>query len=446
MNNNSRKQAQPLLNPKVRKNSFLEVALGYTPEQAMEEATRCLSCLEKPCASKCPMSVDIPAFIAEVAEGNFNEAYEIITKATQVPAICSRVCSTNPKCERVCSRKDGGEAVAIAALERFTADYHNLNAKVEYNSDADIAEEISANGRRIAVLGSGPAGLACAGDLAKKGYEVTVYEERSNAGGVFDYGIPGFRLPKTVVRHEIGRLEALGVEINTDSPLGCYTEAEELLSGEGYEAVYISDCREVPGKLNIKGENLNGVISADYFLSWVNTKEKDRFYVNTPYVKGCRAVIIGGGVKALDSARCMRRFGAEVTLVYSCAESEINACPEEIKRAKEEDIKFIYLTSPIEFTGNREGRVNGIWCEKLMMRMGEGCDRPEYIPLYESEFEIPCDIVIVALDSVKEPYDAGEPENGIFSFAGTATVAEAMGAGKEAAIIIDSFVRKGVRV
>ncbi len=434
MEGNAGSDRMPLLNPKVRKNSFLEVELGYTPEQAMEEAGRCADCSDKTCISGCPLNVNIPAFIAEVARGDFEKAYEIIKERNILPAVCSRVCSVNPKCERACFRRDGGERVSIAALERFVADWHNFNT----NYGAEPAKE-SAAARRIAVIGSGPAGLACAGELAERGYEVTVYEEGPVAGGELAENMPGFRLPESALARDIASLEALGVEIITDSRCG---RAEELLEVEGYEAVYIAGRSKLHAEADIKGASLKGVFSADCFLNWVCSKNKEKYYIDAPEFKSKKAVVLGSGAKALDAARSVRRFGAEVTIVSRTAESDMKVGPNELRRAKQEDIGFIFLSSPLELIG-RDGHVAGVWCEKLMA-LGDEKTGFKYIPLYESEFEIRADIVITVADSGREYFETAE--NGIFSFSGDVPAAEAMSAGKKAAAVIDEYVKSRVRV
>ncbi len=442
LNNAKSRHQMQLLNIKVRKNSFLEVTLGYTPDQAMEEAARCLNCKDMPCVSSCVMNVHIPAFIAEVVRGNFEKAYEIVTKASKMPSICSRVCSSNPKCEAKCRRTCGGEPVAIAALERFVADYHNFNE----NDSADSREEYASNGHRVAVIGSGPAGLTCAGELAEKGYEVSVFEENAAIGGQLDSSVPRFRLPKAIMLKDIDMLKKQGVEIAVNSPVARLDEAEKLITVEGYDAVYISERNEIPARLNIRGEDLKGVISADSFMSWLNGKEISKFYVEAPYVKGCKAVVFGRTMEVLDAARCLRRFGAEVTVICPEKSFEAEACPDEILRAEEEDIKFLYLTNIIELAGNREKHVTGVYCEQLMMTVIPGSNRTNLIPLYDSEFHLPADIVVVSRETVTGNGGDTNLDSAIFRYSGDSSVIDAMGAGKSDAALIDSFVKSRVRI
>ena len=436
-----RKNAMPLLNLKIRRNSFLEVGLGYSPDLAMKEAGRCQDCTEKTCASGCPLNVNIPSFISEVAKGNFENAYEIINRNNLMPSVCSRVCSPNPKCEHSCKRIDGAEPVSIAALERFVADYHRLN-KLEVKATDN---EFVGNGHRVAVISSSPAGLGCAGELARKGYEVTVYEEENRPGDLLEYGIPEFRLPKVIVRHDIENLAKLGVEFITRSSSTNYEEAEELISTGDYDAVYLADYKEPTDKFNIRGEELKGVITADNYLKSINTKDNDKYLIEDSDFKGRKAVVIGGGVKALDAARCLRRFGADVTLVFRGIESNLEACSDEIQRAKEEDIKFSFLTELVEITG-RLGQVTGAYCEKLMMTKAVNSSKTELIPLYDSEFELPADYVIMCPEPVKEHYEVTDYDSGVFSIKGAPTAVGALGAGIKAAAVIDEYIKRKVRV
>ena len=441
VNETLKRNNMQLLNIKLRKNSFLEVGLGYTPEQAMEEAARCIGCKDKSCAFGCAMNVHIPSFIAEVAKGNFEKAYEIVSKGSLMPAVCSRVCSSKAKCEVQCSRAKDGEPVAIAALERFVADFHNFNE----TDSKEAPEEFVSNGYKVAVIGAGPAGLACAAQLAEKGYKVTLFEGRATAGGSFEYGVPRFRLPKAILRQEIDRLKKRGFKIITNSSVGHFDETEKLISEDGYDAVYISECTEIPVKLNISGETLKGVISADSFISWLNAKEVNKFYVEAPYAKGTKTVVFGSGVEALDAARCMRRFGTDVTVICPDPESEMDASAEEIQRAKEEDINFLFLTNIVEFSGNKAGHVESVFCEQLMMTTFPGSNRTKLISLYDSEFEMPADVVIVSNDTVRGRSMSSDYDSGIFCFKGDSSSISAMGIGKYDADLIDSFVKSRVR-
>lgn len=440
LNNTASRQQMQLLNIKVRKNSFLEVTLGYTPDQAMDEASRCLNCKDKPCVSGCSMNVHIPAFVTEVARGNFEKAYDIISKASKMPAICSRVCSSNPKCEAKCRRTSGAEPVAIAALERFVADFHNFNEQTSKES-----QEIASNGHKIAVIGSGPAGLACAGELAEKGYEVSVFEERATVGGQLDSAIPKFRLPKAIMLREIEKLRNHGVEITLKSSVGHLDEAEKLISAEGYDAVYLSERNEIPARLGIRGEDLKGVLSADSFMTWLSGKEINKFYVEAPYVNGCKAVVFGRTMEVLDTARCLRRFGADVTVICPEASFAAEASADEILRAEEEDIKFLYLTNITELAGNKEKHVTGVYCEQLMMTVIPGSNRTNLIPLYDSEFHMAADIVIISREPVSGNAEDPNLDSAVFRFSGESSVIDAMGAGKNDAALIDSFVRSRVR-
>jgi glutamate synthase (NADPH/NADH) small chain len=432
-----RRNAMPLLNLKIRRNSFLEVGHGYSLDLAMKEAARCQDCKEKTCTSGCPLNVNIPSFISEVAKGNFENAYEIISRNNLMPSVCSRVCSPNPKCEHSCKRSDGAEPVAIAALERFVADYHRLNKLTVKAAE----NEFIGNGRRVAVISSSPAGLGCAGELARKGYEVTVYEEDKRPGDIFEYGIPEFRLPKTIVRHDIENLARLGVDFVTSSSHISYEEAEEMIAAGDFDAVYLADYKEAAGKFNIRGEDLQGVITADNYLLSVNARVKDKYLINDPDFKGRKAVVFGGGVKALDAARCLKRFGAEVTLVFRGTEGGLEACHEEIQRAKEEDIQFCFLTELVELIGN-SGNVTGAYCERLMMTKAVNSNRTELIPLYDSEFEIPADLVILCSEPEKEHYEVTDYDSGVFSIKGSPIAAQAFGAGIKAAAVIDEYIRR----
>ncbi len=429
-----------LLNIKLRRNSFLEVGLGYTPEQAMKEAARCMGCKDKSCASGCALNVHIPYFITEVARGNFEKAYEIVSKASLMPGVCSRVCSSKAKCEMHCSLAKEGEPVAISALERFVADYHSFNGY----ASREAPEEFVSNGFKVAVIGAGPAGLACAAELADKGYRVTVFEERAAIGGSFDYGVPRFRLPQSILRQEIDRLKRRGFKIVTNSSVGYFDETEKLISEGGFDAVYISECMELPVKLNISGENLKGVISADSFLSWLNAKEVNKFYVEAPYAKGTKTVVFGNGVETLDAARSMRRFGTDVTVICPDPESDMDASREEILRAKEEDINFLFLTNIVEFSGNKAGHVESVFCEQLMKTAFSGSNRSKLIPLYDSEFEMRADVVIVSNNTIKGKGKASDYDSGIFCFKGDSSPIKAMGIGKYDAALIDSFVKSRV--
>ncbi len=312
------KNEMPVQAPDVRNKNFTEVALGYTEEQAVDEAKRCLNCKHKPCVTGCPVQIDIPAFIAQVAEGNFEEAYKIITKSSSLPAVCGRVCPQETQCESKCVRGKKGEPVAIGRLERYVADRHNAQA-------AAAVEKPESNGHKAAVIGSGPSGLACAGDLAKKGYDVTVFEALHVAGGVLSYGIPEFRLPKTIVQQEIEGLKALGVKIETNTVVGKTVSIDELMKEEGFESVFIGSGAGLPRFMRIPGENLNGVYSANEFLTRINLMKAYKENSSTPINAGTKAVIVGGGNVAMDASRSVKRLGADVTEVYRRTEKELPA-------------------------------------------------------------------------------------------------------------------------
>ncbi|MDR2740395.1 MAG: FAD-dependent oxidoreductase, partial [Treponema sp.] len=342
------KNEMPVQDPKVRSRNFIEVALGYTEAQAIDEAKRCLGCKNKPCVSDCPVNIDIPGFIREIAVGEFEKAYQIITRYNSLPAICGRVCPQETQCEGKCIRGLKGEPVAIGRLERFAADYHNSEDKV-------LAGEITSVERsrrnRVVVVGSGPAGLACAGGLAKKGYGVTIFEALHVEGGVLSYGIPEFRLPKAIVRQEIQGLKNMGVEIAVNTVIGKTLTIDELFNTYGYKAVFIGSGAGLPKFMNIPGENLNGVYSANEFLTRINLMKAYMLDSSTPIHRGGRVAVVGGGNVAMD---------AEVTVVYRRTEKELPARLEEVDHAKEEGVVFQFLTSPIRIAGDEKGWVNRI--------------------------------------------------------------------------------------
>lgn len=438
----SKRNNMQLLNIKLRRNSFLEVGLGYTPEQAMKEASRCMGCDSQSCASGCALNVHIPSFTAEVAKGNFEKAYQIVAKTSLMPAVCSRVCSARAKCEMQCSRAKDGEAVSISALERFVADYHDFKGF----ANKEAQEDHASNGFKVAVIGAGPAGLTCAAQLTSKGYKVTVFEESAQVGGSFECSVPRYRLPKSILSQEIERLKKRGFDIITNSSVGHFDETEKLITEDGFDAVYISECAELPAKMNIIGENLKGIISADSFISWLNAKEINKFYVEAPYAKGTKTIVFGSGLEAIDAARCIKRFGTDVTVICPYPESEMDASAEEILRAKEEDISFLFLTNIVEFIGNKEGRVEAAVCEKLMMTSIPSSNCTKLIPLYESEFEMHADVVIVSNETIKGKSKSSDYNSGIFCFKGDSSSISAMGIAKKDADLIDSFVKSRVRL
>ncbi|MDD7279888.1 MAG: FAD-dependent oxidoreductase, partial [Oscillospiraceae bacterium] len=340
-----KKNPMPSQEPDVRNKNFLEVALGYTEEMAVDEAQRCLNCKNMPCVNGCPVNINIPAFIKEIANKNFEGAYSIISKSSSLPAVCGRVCPQETQCEGKCVRGIKGEPVGIGRLERFAADYHNANFKGE-------PEKPVSNGKKVAVIGAGPAGLTCAGDLAKKGYEVTVFEALHLAGGVLVYGIPEFRLPKSIVQHEIDGLKAIGVQIDTNVIIGKTITIDELFE-QGFKSIFIGSGAGLPRFMNIPGENLKGVYSANEFLTRVNLMKAYKEGSDTPVKENKRVAVVGGGNVAMDAARCAKRLGAEeVYIVYRRGEAELPARAEEIEHAKEEGIIFKTLTNPVEILGD----------------------------------------------------------------------------------------------
>lgn len=454
-----KKNEMPVQQPDVRNKNFKEVALGYTPEQAIDEAKRCLNCKHKPCVGGCPVQIDIPAFIAQVAEGQFEEAYKIITKSSSLPAVCGRVCPQETQCECKCVRGIKGEPVAIGRLERFVADWHNANID-------DAPEKPASNGHKVAVIGSGPSGLACAGDLAKKGYDVTVYEALHLAGGVLSYGIPEFRLPKSIVQKEINGLKALGVNVETNIVVGKTVSIDELMSEYGFEAVFIGSGAGLPRFMRIPGENLNGVYSANEFLTRINLMKAYLPDGTTPVQAGSKAVIVGGGNVAMDAARCAKRMGADVTVVYRRTEKELPARAEEVEHAMEEDIKFHFLTNPVEITSTENGWVKGVICQQMELSEPDDSGRARPVPVPDSNFEIEADCVIMSigtspnpliksttegLDTQKWGGIIADEETGLTSregvyaggdaVTGAATVILAMGAGKKAAAAIDEYIQ-----
>lgn len=447
--------------PKVRATNFEEVCLGYNEEEAVAEASRCLTCKNAQCMKGCPVSIDIPGFIAEVKEGNFEKAYEVISKYSALPAVCGRVCPQESQCECKCIRGIKGEAVSIGKLERFVADWARENGISPKPAE-------SKNGKKVAVVGSGPSGLTCAGDLAKMGYDVTIFEALHEAGGVLSYGIPEFRLPKQrVVQPEVENVKKLGVKIETNTIIGKTITVDELLEEEGFDAIYIASGAGLPRFMGIPGENANGVFSANEYLTRSNLmKAFDDDYA-TPIVAGKKVAVVGGGNVAMDAARTALRLGAEVYIIYRRGESELPARAEEVHHAKEEGINFKLLTNPTEILVNEDGWVSGIKC--IEMELGEPDESGRRRPVEKagSEFVIDVDTVIMSLGTSPNPLisstTAGleinkrkcivaEEETGATSktgvyaggdaVTGAATVILAMGAGKAGAKGIDEFLSK----
>lgn len=449
-NMSPKKNEMPSQAPEVRARNFDEVALGYTEEQAIDEAKRCLNCRNMPCVSGCPVRIHIPAFIAKVAEGDFEGAYRVISEASSLPAVCGRVCPQETQCESKCVRGIKGESVGIGRLERFVADYHMKH------SEEKVAEP-KKNGHRVAVIGSGPASLACAGDLAKRGFDVTVFEALHTPGGVLVYGIPEFRLPKEIVRREIDGLRELGVDIKCNMVIGKILSIDEL-EERGYEAVFIGTGAGLPKFMNIPGENLPGVLSANEFLTRVNLMKAYREDSDTPIRRSSRVAVVGGGNVAMDAARCALRLGAkEVSIVYRRSEAELPARREEVEHAKEEGIVFRFLTNPTEILAGEDGTVGALKCVEMELGEADASGRRRPVTKEGSDFVIEADTVIMALGTSPNPLIKSTTEgletqkwggivadeHGLTSrenvyaggdaVTGAATVILAMGAGKAAA-------------
>ena len=467
-NMNPLKNPMPAQDPEIRNGNFEEVALGYTAEMAIDEAKRCIGCKNRPCVAACPVNIKIPEFIAKVAEGDFEAAYQIIAEDSSLPAVCGRVCPQETQCEGKCTRgiKAGCEAVGIGRLERFVADWHNANCDVQ-------PIPAPCNGHKVAVVGSGPAGLTCAGDLAKMGYDVTVFEALHVAGGVLVYGIPEFRLPKSIVQKEVDNLKALGVKVETNMVIGRVITIEELKSEYGFEAIFIGSGAGLPKFMNIPGESLKGVYSANEFLTRSNLMKAYKVDSHTPIQHGKCVAVVGGGNVAMDAARTAKRLGAEVHIVYRRGEEELPARREEIEHAKEEGIIFDLLTNPTRIlatpTDNPRdpsyGWVNGIEC--IRMELGEPDESGRRSPkaVQGSEFIIPVDCVIMSLGTSPNPLlkattpgletlrrgeiavdEVGKTSiEGVYcggdAATGAATVIKAMGAGKIAAKAMDEYIR-----
>ena len=451
----------PEQEPLVRNKNFDEVALGYTEEIAIDEAKRCLNCRQHPCVNGCPVNVRIPEFIAKVAEGEFEEAYRIITSTNSLPAVCGRVCPQEHQCEGKCVRGIKGESVGIGRLERFVADWHAAHA----DPNAKVEKPVS-NGHRVAVVGSGPAGLTCAGDLARMGYEVTVYELFHKAGGVLVYGIPEFRLPKAIVAREVAALEEMGVKIVTDAVIGRAISIDELLTEEGFEAVFLGSGAGLPRFLGIPGENLLGVYSANEFLTRINLMKAYREDYDTPIKHHKCVAVVGAGNVAMDAARCAKRLGAEhVYIVYRRGMEEVPARKEEVHHAMEEEVEFKLLTNPVRVIGDEKGYVTGIECIKMELGEPDEKGRRRPMPVEGSNFVLEVDCMIDALGTSPNPLlrmttpgleadkhgcliadEKGKTTHeGVFAggdaVTGAATVILAMGAGKTAATAIDEYIK-----
>ena len=446
--------------PDVRNKNFDEVCLGYNKEEAMEEATRCLNCKNARCVQGCPVSIDIPAFIHQVKEGNIEEAYKIIGKSSALPAVCGRVCPQETQCEGQCIRGIKGESVSIGKLERFVADWAREN-------NVEPEKPTEKKGKKVAVIGSGPSGLTCAGDLAKMGYDVTIFEALHEAGGVLVYGIPEFRLPKqTVVASEIENVKSLGVKIETNVVIGKSMTVDQLLDEEGFDAVFIGSGAGLPRFMNIPGENLCGVYSANEFLTRTNLMKAYKDDSTTPIMHAKKVAVVGGGNVAMDAARCAKRLGAEeVYIVYRRSEEELPARKEEVEHAKEEGIIFKLLNNPVEILGNEDEFVTGMKCIKMELGEPDASGRRRPVEIPGSEFVLDVDAVVISIGTSPNPLIKATTkgldtqkwggiiadENGLTSregvyaggdaVTGAATVILAMGAGKTAAAAIDEYIQ-----
>ena len=448
----------PHQEPLVRNKNFLEVATGYDAQTAMDEALRCLHCKHKPCISGCPVQIHIPDFIAKVAEGDFEAAYQIISESSSLPAVCGRVCPQERQCESKCVRGIKGDAVSIGRLERFVADWHNSHCKVW----PAVPER---NGHKVAVIGSGPSGLTCAGDLARLGYDVTVFEALHIAGGVLVYGIPEFRLPKKIVELEVNGLKALGVKIVTNVVIGRSMSIDDLFD-DGFEAVYIGSGAGLPRFMGIPGESLKEVYSANEYLTRVNLMKAYQPGSTTPIYHARKVAVVGGGNVAMDAARSAIRLGAEeVYVLYRRSFEEIPARHEEVQHAQEEQIRFQTLTNPVEILGSDDGNVTGVRCIRMELGEPDATGRRRPVPVPDSDFVIDADCVIMAIGTSPNPLiksttgglevnarggivadeNGCTSRDGVFAggdtVTGAATVIKAMGAGKIAAKSIDAYIQ-----
>lgn len=456
------RNAMPEQPANVRNKNFEEVALGYTKEMAVDEAQRCLNCPKPRCVSGCPVNVEIPAFIQAVAHEDFAEAIKILKRKNSLPAVCGRVCPQENQCESKCVLGIKGESVAIGRLERFVADYAR-----EHGIDVTKADDVVPNGKKVAIVGSGPSGLTCAGDLAKLGYDVTLFEALHAAGGVLMYGIPQFRLPKEIVQHEIAALKELGVKIEVNAVIGRTFTIKELMEEEGFDAVYVGTGAGLPHFMHIDGENLNGVYSANEFLTRVNLMKAYEFpNVATPVYVGKKAAIVGAGNVAMDAARTAKRLGAEhVYIVYRRGEDEMPARKEEIGHAKEEGIELRLLNNPVSIKGDEKGWVNGLECVKMELGEADASGRRSPVAIKGSEYILDVDMVVMAIGQGPNPLIKQTTPNlevnkrgnivadeagatsipGVFAggdiVTGAATVISAMGAGKRAAVAIDEYLK-----
>jgi len=461
-NMDPKKTPMPSQEPCIRNGNFEEVALGYTPEMAVTEAQRCLNCKNKPCVSACPVCIDIPAFIQKVASEDFEGAYEVLSKSTSLPAVCGRVCPQESQCEGKCVRGIKGESVGIGRLERFVADWHREHVTTEIVKSAS-------NSHKVAIIGAGPSGLTCAGDLARLGYDVTVYEALHVAGGVLSYGIPEFRLPKSIVAQEIDGLRKLGVKIECNIVIGKTLTVDDLFD-MGYEALFIGSGAGLPRFMGIPGESLKGVYSANEYLTRINLMKAYLPNSTTPIKKSQKVAVVGGGNVAMDAARCAKRLGAEeVYIVYRRGMQELPARREEVEHAPEEGIIFKTLCNPIEVLGDENGNVTGMRCVEMELGEPDASGRRRPIVKEDSEFVLDVDTMIMSIGTSPNPLirnttpgletnrhgcivvqndDGLTSREGVYAggdaVTGAATVILAMGAGKNAAKAIDEYIQSKV--
>ena len=458
-NMDPKKCPMPTQDPNVRNKNFEEVALGYTEEMAVNEAKRCIHCKNKPCQTGCPVGIDIPEFIGHVAEGDFEAAYQVIARSSSLPAVCGRVCPQESQCESKCVRGIKGESVAIGRLERFVADWYRENVNA-------MPEKAASNGIKVAVVGSGPAGLTCASDLAKKGYQVSVFEALHTAGGVLVYGIPEFRLPKSIVQKEVDGLKAMGVKVETNTVVGRTITIDELMEENGFEAVFVGSGAGLPMFMHIPGENLKGVYSANEFLTRINLMKAYRPDSDTPIMdlKGKKVAVVGGGNVAMDAARCSKRLGADVYVVYRRGMEELPARHEEVEHAIEEGVVFKTLNNPVQINGDEQDCVKSMTCIEMELGEPDASGRRRPVEKKGSEFELPVDAVIMSLGTTPNPLiksttkglevnkkggiivneDGLTSRQGVYAggdaVTGAATVILAMGAGKLGAKSIDEYL------
>lgn len=460
MNDLTRKNPMPSLDPQVRARNFEEVALGYDAQTAIKEAKRCLNCKNRPCVAKCPVGIAIPDFISKIAGGEFEEAYQIIERASSLAAVCGRVCPQERQCESVCARGIKGESVGIGYLERFVADYHLKNLKSQVKKSTEGA-------KKVAVVGSGPAGLSCAGELAKRGYDVTVFEALHKSGGVLTYGIPEFRLPKSIVQNTVSQLENMGVTFKNNFVIGKTLSVDGLFE-QGFGAVFIGTGAGLPKFMGIPGEALCGVYSANEYLTRINLMKAYKEDSKTPIQRGGVVAVVGGGNVAMDAARCALRLGAsKVYILYRRSEKELPARAEEVHHAKQEGIQFEFMCNPVELIGDKDLNVTAVKCQKTELSQPDESGRRRPVPIEGSEYEIPVNTVIMALGTSPNPLirrttqglecdnrgritvtenTTATTKKGVFAggdtVTGAATVILAMGAGKQAAAEIDEYLSK----